>query len=103
MEDRGTLEIRTYRQLIESQKRVKEGVFIEISDTGKGIDENIQNKIFTPYFTTKEGGTGLGLAIVYRIIANHGGYITFASQASKGTIFWVVLPVDQDETVNAAG
>jgi signal transduction histidine kinase len=65
---------------------------ISISDTGHGISEDVKNKIFLPFFTTKEKGTGLGLAIVHKIIVSHGGNISVES-SEKGTTFTVRLPL----------
>jgi len=65
---------------------------IKISDTGKGIPGNIQDKIFNPFFTTKTNGTGLGLAIVYKIVQNHGGKIELCSVDGEGTQFCIYLP-----------
>ncbi|MDB0011351.1 ATP-binding protein, partial [Crocinitomicaceae bacterium] len=64
---------------------------IEFTDNGSGIKEEIQHKIFVPYFTTKGTGTGLGLAMVKQIIENHRGTITFTS-SEGGTIFFITLP-----------
>jgi len=64
---------------------------ILISDTAKGIPENVRARIFDPFFTTKPKGIGLGLSISYRIIRMHSGSITFTS-SSKGTIFRITLP-----------
>ena len=68
------------------------GDFIDmlISDTGHGISENIKDKIFLPFFTTKEQGTGLGLAIVHKIVVSHGGSISVDS-SEKGTTFRIRL------------
>ncbi len=63
-----------------------------ISDTGHGIAEDIMNKIFLPFFTTKEKGTGLGLAIVHKIVISHGGGI-FVESGDKGTTFRIRLPL----------
>ena len=60
---------------------------VAIIDNGKGIPKDIMDKIFNPFFTTKEQGTGLGLAIVQRIVTLHGGAITVASEPSKSTRF----------------
>lgn len=71
----------------------KEGdrVKIEFEDTGSGIKEEIIDKIFSPYFTTKTTGTGLGLPIVQKIISDHGGEIKVSSVVGKGTKFTVFL------------
>jgi len=71
-----------------------EYVEIKVEDTGCGIPEESQGKIFTPFFTTKElgKGTGLGLAIVYGIIKMHRGQISMQSQAGLGTTFSILLP-----------
>jgi two-component system sensor histidine kinase HydH len=51
-----------------------------------------RERLFTPYYTTKQHGTGLGLAIVQSVIADHGGTITVESQSGGGTVFVIVLP-----------
>src|SRR3972149_8892176 len=75
------------------------GDFIEvsISDTGPGIAENIVDKIFLPFFTTKDRGTGLGLSIVQKIIVSHGGNI-FVDNSNKGTTFRIKFPLKIDST-----
>lgn len=75
-----------------------ESVRIRIRDTGKGIPADIQNKIFDPFFSTKETGkgTGLGLYIVMKIIKEHNGNLTYESIEGKGTEFIVELPVKPD-------
>jgi len=67
-------------------------VKIEISDTGKGIDDKNLAKIFEPYFSTKETGTGLGLAIVQKVVDVHNGIIEVTSTPNEGTNFVVKLP-----------
>ncbi|RMG68292.1 MAG: PAS domain S-box protein [Nitrospirae bacterium] len=75
---------------------IKPGKYVklEITDTGQGIPEEIQDRIFEPFYTTKEvgKGTGLGLAMVYGIIKDHDGYITLKSSPGKGTSFYIYLP-----------
>ena len=75
----------------------KDMVSISIQDTGKGMDEATMEKIFDPFFSTKEvgQGTGLGLSISYGIIQNHGGEIQVKSQVGIGTEFIINLPVKQ--------
>ena len=65
---------------------------IRISDTGRGIEEKSQDRVFEPFYTTKENGTGLGLAIVNRIVENHMGKISIESKPGKGTDCIVLLP-----------
>ena len=71
---------------------------ITISDNGTGIDQALIDKIFDPYFTTKElgKGTGLGLSVVHGIVKEHGGDIRVHSEAGKGTSFHVYLPILED-------
>lgn len=82
----GTLIVRTSR---ENHK-----VLIEIQDTGVGIPEEIRNKIFEAFFTTKQKvkGVGLGLSVCYGIIKDHGGEIKVESEEGQGTIFTIILP-----------
>lgn len=69
-----------------------EFVKIEISDTGIGISQENLEKIFEPYFSTKETGTGLGLAIVHKVVEQHNGTISVESKENEGTKFTVKLP-----------
>lgn len=69
-----------------------DSAYIAISDSGHGIPKNIMDKIFLPFYTTKDGGTGLGLAIVHKIIVSHKGSITVESR-ERGTAFRIRLPV----------
>jgi two-component system sensor histidine kinase PilS (NtrC family) len=71
----------------------KSQVEIMVKDTGCGIPENERDKIFEPFYTTKERGTGLGLSIVYRIIEEHGGTIAVKSTPKQGACFTIHLPL----------
>lgn len=78
----------------------KEWLELSVADTGCGIDEKLLDRIFEPYFTTKEktSGTGMGLAVVHGIVSRQGGFIKVESEIGKGTNFRVFLPVVQKET-----
>lgn len=79
--------------LISVELKQKEEVFlIEIKDDGKGIPNEMKNKVFEPNFTTKSSGTGLGLAISRNIVEKAHGRIWFESEEGKGTTFYVLLP-----------
>jgi len=88
MGEGGTLTIST--SLAERQGR--DYVRIDVADTGSGIPPQIQEKIFTPFFTTKAQGTGLGLPICYKLINLHSGFLTVANNVPRGTVFTIELP-----------
>jgi two-component system, sporulation sensor kinase E len=71
---------------------------IEISDTGCGIEKKDKERIFNPFFTSKEKGTGLGLSLVKKIISLHHGEIEFESQIHRGTTFKIYLPPEGKST-----
>ena len=64
-----------------------------VSDTGHGVTQELKEKLFLPYFSTKKRGTGLGLAIVNRIVADHRGSIRVEENYTVGAKFIVELPV----------
>jgi signal transduction histidine kinase len=72
--------------------------FIEISDNGPGIDPSHINNVFDPFFTTKDvgEGTGLGLSISIGIVTEHKGTIDVKSERNKGTVFTILLPLEQE-------
>jgi len=80
----GTLRFRT--------RRVEGGVTLEVSDTGEGLTKEECERLFTPYYTTKQHGTGLGLAIVQSVVSDHTGRITVESEQGRGTTFRIELP-----------
>ena len=65
---------------------------LEVEDNGPGIPPEAQERLFTPFFTTKAEGTGLGLSIAHRIVQDHGGSLTFTTQPGHGTTFRMTLP-----------
>jgi two-component system sensor histidine kinase AtoS len=78
-------------------RRVK----IEVEDTGGGIPPSESDRIFNPFYTTKEGGTGIGLALAHKIVEDHGGTIHFRSGHAGGTTFTVVLALIPEPPVGA--
>jgi signal transduction histidine kinase len=67
---------------------------ITFKDSGQGISAADRERIFNPFFTTRQEGTGLGLAITHRIVQGHGGRIDVASQPGQGTTFTILLPLN---------
>jgi signal transduction histidine kinase len=82
----GALAIRT--------RRIDGIVRVDISDSGEGLKEEERDRLFTPYYTTKQHGTGLGLAIVQSVIADHRGKIWADSARGAGATFHIELPVE---------
>ena len=92
MPDGGQLKIAAY-----NSPKKENSIVIEISDTGHGIPDEIKDKIFEPFFSTKKDktGIGLGLAVVYGIVQQHNGKIWLKSRRGKGTTFFIELPIVQ--------
>lgn len=78
-------------RIIISVSKETDAIIIEISDNGIGIDDAQKEKIFVPYFTTKNTGSGIGLSVVKQIIENHDGEISFDSELNRGTTFRIRL------------
>lgn len=70
---------------------------VSFTDTGPGIPEDIQERVFNPFYTTRQEGTGLGLAITHRIIDAHGGRVVLNSRIGEGATFIVELPIHKKE------
>jgi PAS domain S-box-containing protein len=111
MQDGGILSISAENLLIDEdyariniEAKIGSYIVITISDTGTGIPPEVMNRIFEPFFSTKEHGkgTGLGLSISHGIVKSHGGFITVYSEVGKGTAFKVYLPaITTPETLKA--
>lgn len=88
-----------HSQIFDAKMQTGDYIEISVSDTGKGIPEELFSKIFEPFFTTKEigKGTGLGLASVYGTIKEHKGYISFESKLGKGTKFKIYIPISSEK------
>lgn len=74
---------------------------LKIEDNGSGISDEVVGQVFDPFFTTKEDGTGLGLSIAYEIIRAHNGGIHYEKSPGGGTICFIELPLNKEETVPA--
>ena len=98
MDGIGSIEIRT--DLV--KKREISYCRISVKDSGKGINKQEGQLIFTPYFTTKNSGTGLGLPIVERIINDHDGAIWYDSAEGVGTTFYIDLPAEINNVEGAS-
>jgi signal transduction histidine kinase len=81
----GVLTVRT--------RRNGESVVVEFSDTGEGLTPEERERLFTPYYTTKQHGTGLGLAIVQSVVSDHRGKITVESEPGRGSTFRIQFPI----------
>ncbi len=75
-----------------SARRAQQRVFIEVADPGRGVPDADKERLFLPYFSTKQRGTGLGLAIVHRIVRDHDGQISVHDNHPRGTRFEIELP-----------
>jgi signal transduction histidine kinase len=89
-----------YCKIIVRLRQLDQQIEISFEDNGKGIEDDLKDKIFHPSFSTKNSGMGLGLAICRKIVEQVHGQITFVSDTNKGTTFYVVLPIVPSETSN---
>jgi signal transduction histidine kinase len=95
MPEGGTLRVRTALH--------DAGVRLEVSDSGQGLTEEECQRLFTPYYTTKQHGTGLGLAIVQSVVSDHHGKISVSSASARGTSFTIDLPASQPDPLAPTG
>ncbi len=74
---------------------------VRVADSGPGVPESIREKIFSPFFTTRQGGTGIGLPFVHRVIAEHRGTVTVGTSHLGGAEFRIELPLAQPRAIRA--
>lgn len=89
---RGTITLRAHRKETRTAGKATASIILEVTDTGGGIPPEVQDRLFDPFFSTKENGTGLGLPIAAKIIDQHRGLLDFESREGDGTTFRVILP-----------
>jgi signal transduction histidine kinase len=85
--NKGVLKLRT--------KKTGDKCIVEVEDNGSGMDEDTQQKLFEPYFTNKPRGNGLGLTNCQNIILTHRGKIMIQSKPGKGSVFTIILKVNE--------
>ncbi len=96
IEANGEIEIST-RWITEHKLKGQKAISIDIKDTGGGIPADSLEKIFSPFYTTRQEGSGLGLFLAYQVVAKHGGAILVESELGTGTVFKVYLPVSTEQ------
>lgn len=92
-EETGTVTLRARHESTDLGVKAVRKVTLEVEDSGSGIAPEVQERLFDPFFSTKENGTGLGLAIAAKIIEQHKGTLDFETRLGHGTVFRVTLPV----------
>jgi len=86
--------VKQLRQIIiYSRMTHNNGIQVRVKDNGPGIDQDLQQKILTPFYTTKADGMGMGLSISRSLIEAHEGTLRFTSKAGEGSIFYFTLPI----------
>lgn len=93
--ENGQVTLRSRRDSLMLKAEKTDVVVLEVEDNGPGIPAEVQERLFDPFFSTKENGTGLGLAIAARIVDKHGGALVFETQHGHGTTFGIVLPIER--------
>jgi len=82
-------------EILLSARRHDSSVVISVRDQGPGIDDEDLDKIFNPFYTTKDAGTGLGLSVVYQIVNQHGGDVRAERNPEGGMTFSLTIPLKQ--------
>jgi len=84
---------RTGSQLIVTTRILRDAVRVDVIDNGPGIDEDIRDRVWDVYFSSKKAGSGLGLPTARRIVEEHGGTLSFSTEVGKGTDFLMTMPL----------
>ncbi|MBL9170050.1 MAG: hypothetical protein JNN07_20115 [Verrucomicrobiales bacterium] len=92
----GTITLRTRTQK-PHRGAVETRAVVEVEDDGKGVSQEVQHRLFDPFYTTKANGTGLGLSIAARLVEKHGGALEYQPGPERGAIFRLVLPMATSE------
>jgi signal transduction histidine kinase len=91
----GTVTLAARRGATKLSKSAQPALIVDVTDTGKGISPEAEQRLFDPFFSTKANGTGLGLSIAAQIVEKHGGSIQYTTRLNHGTTFSVILPLEQ--------
>jgi signal transduction histidine kinase len=91
----GKVQLRACAERKRLENREQAVVILEVTDNGKGIPAEVQERLFDPFFTTKDTGTGLGLSIAASLVQKHGGALQYQTQPGRGTTFGVILPASR--------
>lgn len=83
-------------EIVVSARRDNSSVILSVRDQGPGVDEQDLDKIFNPFYTTKDTGTGLGLSVVYQIVTQHGGMVAAERNPAGGMTFSLTLPIEHN-------
>jgi two-component system sensor histidine kinase HydH len=86
-------------EIVLAARQRESSIVISVRDQGPGIDDEALDKIFNPFYTTKDGGTGLGLSVVYQIVTQHGGVMTAERNREGGMTFALAIPLEQRRDV----
>jgi two-component system, NtrC family, sensor histidine kinase HydH len=87
-------------EIVLAARQVDSSVVISVRDQGPGISDEDLDKIFNPFYTTKDAGTGLGLSVVYQIVNQHGGLVTAERNPEGGMTFSLTIPLNQRRDVD---
>nr|WP_255429197.1 ATP-binding protein [Ramlibacter albus] len=94
------ISVRTIGRSEEGGEQRKHWLEFSVADVGPGIPEEVQQQLFTPFFTTKEEGMGLGLSLCRTVVEQHGGFLAFEPNRPQGTIFRFTLPAEPVEAAS---